>query len=131
MKITRRTILIIFTFIVIILLSNISLAASTATYYDNGNVVIGTNSDVTVSSNEVQGTVGETGVSVNENAVSTSSEGFDVTVDENGVSVSGSFEIEDNVVKYVLLGVAFLVAFIVLLFGIIAIKKSKGQIKVK
>ena len=37
MKTIRKAFLIIFTFIVIVLLSNISLAASTATYYDNGN----------------------------------------------------------------------------------------------
>ena len=37
MKTTRKAFLIIFTFIVIVLLSNISFAAPTATYYDNGN----------------------------------------------------------------------------------------------
>lgn len=37
MKDTRNIILSIFTFLTIIMLSNISFAASTATYYDNGN----------------------------------------------------------------------------------------------
>lgn len=37
MRDTRNIILSIFTFLTIIMLSNISFAASTATYYDNGN----------------------------------------------------------------------------------------------
>ena len=71
------------------------------------------------------------GINVNGNDVNLNMGGLDVNVDENGVTVNGSVEESNTVLKYVLLGVAFLVAFVVLLFGIIAIKKSKGQIKVK
>jgi len=58
-----------------------------------------------------------------------------VDYDENiGYEIGTEYdELEqtDNVMKYVLLGLAFFVAFLVLFFGIILIKKSKNQIKVK
>jgi len=38
---------------------------------------------------------------------------------------------KNNIIKYVLLGVAFLVAFVGLVFGIIGIKKKNNQIRIK
>lgn len=54
-------------------------------------------------------------------------------VDENGVNIgAGGAKVEkdNNIVKYILLGVVFLIAFVLLVFGIIAIKKKNNQIKV-
>jgi len=79
----------------------------------------------------------------NNNLPSNGSMGNGIINNGNGMNVSGEANNNtpnisnnttnsgNNIVKYVLIGLAFFVAFVVLIFGIIAIKKKNNQIVVK
>lgn len=81
---------------------------------------------------------GMVGIDANENGVNINLGGFQISANENGVNmgvVDNTNKNDSNsgnsVVKYILLGLVFVVAFVILVFGIIAIKKKNNQIVIK
>lgn len=113
--------------------SNVSVNANQS----GVNISTGNNTGVSANQSGVNISAGNnSGVSANQNGVNINLGGFELSAGPNGVNINANADsmannVKNTIIKYVLLGVAFLVAFVVLIFGIIKIKQKKGQVKIK
>lgn len=111
---------------------------------NGGNLSVGNEVNINADSNGLNMNLPGVNISVGNNIGITQNEKGDPVIDlgeldfnigKDGISIGvGGAEAQkdsNNIVKYILLGMAFFVAFMILVFGIIIIKKSNNQVVVK